>query len=78
MRLLLSFYSTIVSPITHFLGKALFGPHFACRFAPTCSQYAGQAFARYGIIQGLKLSLNRFLRCHPLSQGGFDPLPDKI
>lgn len=73
---LLKFYKRIISPITHFIGMTIFGPHFACRFTPTCSEYARQAFRRYGIIYGLKLSLIRFSRCHPFSRGGFDPLPE--
>ncbi len=72
------FYQKHISPFYHALGHALFGNSFACRFTPTCSEYARQAFARYGIIQGTNLSLRRFLRCQPLSKGGNDPLPDKI
>ena len=71
-------YSDIISPITHFLGKTLFGSQFACRFQPSCSEYSRQAFQHYGIIRGAKLSLQRIVRCHPFSVGGYDPIPDKI
>lgn len=47
----------------------------ACRFLPTCSQYAYEAIKKYGIIKGIILSLRRILRCHPFSLGGFDPVP---
>jgi putative membrane protein insertion efficiency factor len=45
-----------------------------CRFHPTCSEYACQALTRYGLVRGCLLSLGRLLRCHPLCEGGFDPL----
>ena len=46
-----------------------------CRFYPTCSLYAIQAIERYGPIKGLFLACKRILRCHPLSKGGYDPVP---
>jgi len=46
-----------------------------CRFTPTCSEYALEAFSRYGVIKGLYLSVKRILRCHPFNKGGYDPLP---
>ena len=49
-----------------------FGPH--CRFRPTCSAYAIQAYEKYGFIKGSYLTLCRLLRCHPFSAGGYDPL----
>lgn len=73
-----TFYKKYLSPTYHSLGRNIFGSTFACRFTPTCSVYAHQAFHRYGIIQGAKLTLLRFLRCNPLFPGGYDPLPDKI
>lgn len=75
---MISFYQKHISPLYHALGHSIFGSTFACRFTPTCSEYSRQSFARYGIIQGTKLSLNRILRCNPLFKGGFDPVPDKI
>lgn len=52
----------------------LFPP--ACRYVPTCSEYAAEAVERYGVIRGIVLAAWRLLRCHPFAQGGFDPLPD--
>jgi len=46
----------------------------ACRFTPTCSEYAFEAIERYGFIRGVALAFARLLRCHPLHRGGFDPL----
>lgn len=46
----------------------------ACRFTPTCSEYATQAIERYGIMRGGWMSLRRLLRCHPLCPGGVDPV----
>ncbi len=47
----------------------------ACRFSPTCSEYAMQAFQSYPFFIALYLSTRRLLRCHPLSEGYEDPLP---
>ena len=44
----------------------------ACRFYPTCSEYAIQAIAFYGPIRGVGKAFWRLLRCHPLSRGGVD------
>ena len=63
--LLIEGYRVLISP--------LLGP--ACRFVPTCSQYAHQAIAEYGVWKGGLLALNRILRCHPFHPGGFDPVP---
>jgi putative membrane protein insertion efficiency factor len=46
----------------------------ACRFVPTCSEYAHDAIEQYGLIRGTVRALARLLRCHPLHRGGFDPL----
>jgi putative membrane protein insertion efficiency factor len=48
-----------------------------CRFYPTCSEYAYQAVRRFGVWQGLKYGLWRLLRCHPFTNGGYDPIPKK-
>jgi len=47
----------------------------ACRFEPTCSEYAAEAVELHGIARGSALALSRLLRCHPWSRGGFDPVP---
>lgn len=46
-----------------------------CRFYPTCSTYAIQAIEIHGPLKGLWLATKRILRCHPGSDGGFDPVP---
>ena len=46
----------------------------SCRFTPTCSRYAEEAVLRRGLIVGIALTLWRLLRCHPFSQGGYDPV----
>jgi len=46
----------------------------ACRFAPTCSEYAAEAVEKHGVARGLGLALWRLLRCHPFSRGGYDPV----
>ncbi len=47
----------------------------ACRFEPTCSEYAREALEIHGIWRGSGLALRRLLRCHPFCRGGFDPVP---
>ena len=74
---MISFYQKYISPYYHALGHALFGSSFACRFSPTCSEYAKESFRLHGIITGTKLSIGRFLRCQPFSKGGVDPVPPR-
>lgn len=47
----------------------------ACRFEPTCSQYALDALQRHGAVAGGALTVGRLLRCHPWCDGGCDPVP---
>ncbi len=47
----------------------------SCRYTPTCSQYAVDAVSRYGVFKGGWLSVKRLARCHPLHDGGYDPVP---
>jgi len=46
----------------------------ACRYVPTCSEYAMEAVERFGVIRGGLLALWRLLRCHPFVKGGYDPV----
>jgi putative membrane protein insertion efficiency factor len=49
-------------------------PH-ACRFQPTCSNYAVEAIRKYGFARGGWLATKRIVRCNPFSAGGYDPVP---
>ena len=49
------------------------GPH--CRFEPSCSHYAVEAFKLHGLARGTLLTLNRIRKCHPWHEGGCDPVP---
>ena len=52
------------------------GPwHSACRFYPTCSNYAIEALELHGIFKGSLLTIKRIFRCNPFTKGGFDPVP---
>jgi putative membrane protein insertion efficiency factor len=46
-----------------------------CRFYPSCSSYATEAIATHGSLRGMWLAAWRLTRCHPLNDGGFDPVP---
>lgn len=46
-----------------------------CRFHPTCSRYALEAYRVHGPWLGTRLTVRRLLRCHPFSKGGYDPVP---
>jgi putative membrane protein insertion efficiency factor len=58
------FYQYVISP--------LLGPR--CRFHPTCSNYAMEAFNKLPLWKAIIKSSLRILRCHPFSKGGFDPV----
>lgn len=65
LLVMIRFYQRCISP--HFPGR--------CRFMPTCSQYAYEAVAKYGVVKGGFLSLKRLLKCNPFFKGGYDPVP---
>ncbi|HXY10224.1 MAG TPA: membrane protein insertion efficiency factor YidD [Terriglobales bacterium] len=46
----------------------------ACRYVPTCSEYAMEAVERYGVAVGIAKTIWRLLRCHPWAKGGVDPV----
>ena len=71
--LLLRVYKAGISPALH----AAAGVTGACRFQPTCSEYAAIALAEHGVLRGSLMAAGRVLRCHPLGRGGFDPVPPK-
>ncbi|MFA9288694.1 MAG: membrane protein insertion efficiency factor YidD [Weeksellaceae bacterium] len=58
----------------HQLFRTLYLSDQVCRFSPTCSQYMYDAVEKYGSLKGIWLGLKRISRCHPWSQGGFDPV----
>ena len=62
---LIKSYRKFVSPL---LGQG------KCRYTPTCSQYALEAFQKYNFFKAFYLSIWRILRCNPFSKGGYDPL----
>jgi putative membrane protein insertion efficiency factor len=66
LRALVRFYQLALSP--------LLMP--SCRFHPSCSEYAREALARFGAVEGARLTGLRLMRCHPWGGAGFDPVPD--
>ena len=64
---LIEFYRRWLSPLA---GRR-------CRYEPTCSRYAQEALALYGVRQGSWLALKRIARCHPWSSGGIDRVPQE-
>ncbi len=52
----------------------LLGP--SCRFSPSCSSYALLSIQRFGIMDGVWLTLKRLVKCHPFHPGGYDPVPE--
>jgi putative membrane protein insertion efficiency factor len=56
--------------------RAAISPYLGpcCRFVPSCSQYAGEAVRRFGVLRGGWVALKRVLRCHPFHSGGWDPV----
>ena len=64
---LIKFYRRFISPIK---------PR-CCRFTPTCSAYALEAFEKRGFFVGFALTVWRILRCNPFCRAGYDPVPEK-
>lgn len=70
-ELLLKGIDTVIDLYQRYVSPAL---PANCRFEPTCSQYARDAFRKYGLFRGGCLALWRIMRCHPYSRGGYDPV----
>jgi uncharacterized protein len=68
LQIVLRGYKRFVSPML---------PH-ACRFVPTCSEYAMEAIERRGALRGSVLAARRLLRCHPFARAGYDPPPQQV
>jgi putative membrane protein insertion efficiency factor len=49
----------------------------ACRYTPTCSEYAIEAVERYGAVRGTAMAIRRVLACNPFARGGYDPVPQR-
>jgi hypothetical protein len=64
-------YKRTLSPIFAFFGAR-------CRHAPSCSDYAADAFKKHGPGKGLILAVSRLLRCHPFGSSGIDPVPETL
>lgn len=64
---LIKIYQRLLSPIL--------GTH--CRFQPSCSHYAIEAIKTHSVMKGTWLTVKRILKCHPLHEGGHDPVPPK-
>lgn len=65
--LLIYLYKVTLSP---FIGRQ-------CRFEPTCSTYALEAYRQWGLFRGTWMTVRRLSRCHPLNKGGYDPVPPR-
>jgi len=65
----IAIYRAALSPVIH----AMNGP--ACRFEPSCSEYARNAIVEYGVVRGGVMAVWRFARCNPLGGHGYDPVP---
>jgi putative membrane protein insertion efficiency factor len=68
------FYKLVLSPVLH-AGAGMSGG--ACRFQPTCSEYAALAMHEHGLLRGGWMAVRRLLRCHPGCAGGYDPVPQR-
>ena len=61
---LIDIYKYLISPL---LGNN-------CRFLPTCSDYAKESIIKFGLVNGVRLSLRRIVKCHPWGKSGHDPI----
>ena len=66
--LLIRLYQLFLSPVKGSI----------CRFQPSCSDYAKEAFLLHGVVKGGILTTKRILKCHPWGGSGYDPVPKKL
>lgn len=71
-RMLIVIPIALIRVYQYTLGPLLGG---RCRFTPTCSVYALEAYQSHGVLRGTWLTLKRLARCHPLGGHGYDPPP---
>ncbi len=69
-------YQKTISPDHGIFSSCL--SNYGCRFYPTCSEYAYQAISHYGLIRGIFIGIKRISKCHPFSQGGYDPICNNL
>lgn len=67
----MNFFLSIIKGYQLFVSP-LFGAR--CRFYPSCSEYFKQAVKSKGFLRGVGMGAARILRCHPFSDGGYDPV----
>lgn len=65
LQVLIRLYQLVISPLFP----------MTCRYAPSCSHYAADAVARFGVFRGSWMAAKRIGRCHPWGGAGFDPVP---
>lgn len=65
---LIRLYQKFISPFTPKM----------CKYYPTCSCYALNAYKKFGVLRGSALTAWRLLRCNPWSLGGIDHVPEKF
>lgn len=63
-------YRYLISPLIHTIA----GAHSGCRFSPTCSQFATEAFKTLPFRQATWRVVQRLSRCHPFAEAGYDPV----
>ena len=70
-RVVIMGYRYVLSPLMRFFAIV----PSPCRYHPTCSHYALEAFRQHSFAYALSLAIRRILRCRPFARGGYDPVP---